>query len=207
MACVPTASASMSLAPSSAPATPASGAPPTTRAAWVRLRYPAGPRPQPQPADLSFSPLSSSLRDPLPQPSPSAFSLSPADINECLAGSAGCDGHCVNTEGSYRCSCGPGYLLMPDGRACAGGWASPSPCLGPRSQPSPAQAEPARHTLRVAPWGSLSIPARLQLSPCLPHQMWMSVRRTQTSVTAASAPTCQGVTVVCAMTASWPCWT
>lgn len=86
---------------------------------------------------------------------------------------------------------------------------SPSPCLGTGSQPSPAQTQDGLRTLRAAPWGSPSIPACMQLSLHLPPspQMWMSVRRTRTSVKAASAPTCQGVTVVCAMTASWPCRT
>ncbi|KAM5307226.1 LOW QUALITY PROTEIN: fibrillin-3 [Glossophaga mutica] len=48
-----------------------------------------------------------------------------ADINECLAGNGGCALCCINTEGSYWCSCGHGFSLMPDGRACAGG-----PCEG-----------------------------------------------------------------------------
>uniref|UniRef100_A0A8C0W6M1 Fibrillin-3 n=1 Tax=Castor canadensis TaxID=51338 RepID=A0A8C0W6M1_CASCN len=40
-------------------------------------------------------------------------------INECQVQNGGCDIYCVNTEGSFRCSCSQGYSLMPDGRACA----------------------------------------------------------------------------------------
>ncbi|RMX47721.1 hypothetical protein pdam_00012358, partial [Pocillopora damicornis] len=40
------------------------------------------------------------------------------DVNECTEGSHGCsaDAVCINTEGSYTCSCKPGY--SGDGRTC-----------------------------------------------------------------------------------------
>lgn len=34
------------------------------------------------------------------------------DLNECLEWGY-CDQYCVNTEGSYKCSCSPGYSLLP----------------------------------------------------------------------------------------------
>lgn len=46
----------------------------------------------------------------------------PTDVDECSSGaSCGPHGHCINTEGSFRCSCAPGYRA-PAGR--------PGPCAG-----------------------------------------------------------------------------
>lgn len=41
------------------------------------------------------------------------------DVDECrrLSGRP-CSQTCINTEGSYRCTCHPGYLLEPDGHTC-----------------------------------------------------------------------------------------
>ena len=46
--------------------------------------------------------------------------LSLSDINECSSSSHSCDVNavCSNTEGSYTCSCKPGYL--GDGKSCVG---------------------------------------------------------------------------------------
>ncbi|XP_078693848.1 uncharacterized protein LOC144923323 isoform X2 [Branchiostoma floridae x Branchiostoma belcheri] len=33
------------------------------------------------------------------------------DVNECSSGNGGCDHTCVNTQGSYHCTCRTGYLL------------------------------------------------------------------------------------------------
>ncbi|XP_059840950.1 latent-transforming growth factor beta-binding protein 4-like isoform X3 [Hypanus sabinus] len=42
------------------------------------------------------------------------------DIDECARGATcGEAGMCVNTEGSYRCRCNPGYRLRADGNQCA----------------------------------------------------------------------------------------
>ena len=37
--------------------------------------------------------------------------LCPTDINECDDGTASCDvnAQCINTDGSYNCSCSSGY--------------------------------------------------------------------------------------------------
>ena len=45
----------------------------------------------------------------------------------------GCEQHCLNTLGSYQCSCEPGYELGPDRRACEGAaaFARGVPCLKP----------------------------------------------------------------------------
>ena len=46
------------------------------------------------------------------------FSL---DINECTSGVAECSEVCVNTEGSFHCSCyDPGYKVADDGVSCTG---------------------------------------------------------------------------------------
>ena len=42
------------------------------------------------------------------------------DINECAVNNGNCSQMCINTIGSYRCSCVTGYLLNPDGRTCLG---------------------------------------------------------------------------------------
>uniref|UniRef100_A0A1B6ED49 EGF-like domain-containing protein n=1 Tax=Clastoptera arizonana TaxID=38151 RepID=A0A1B6ED49_9HEMI len=39
------------------------------------------------------------------------------DINECQE-TRPCDHTCINTNGSYHCSCKPGYFLQSDGKTC-----------------------------------------------------------------------------------------
>ena len=41
------------------------------------------------------------------------------DINEC-EGDHGCAHECVNTLGSYECTCRPGYRLGRNGKRCKG---------------------------------------------------------------------------------------
>ena len=41
------------------------------------------------------------------------------DINEC-DGAHDCDQDCTNTDGSYICSCGDGYVLGDNERSCVG---------------------------------------------------------------------------------------
>ena len=42
-----------------------------------------------------------------------------ADIDECVTSHADfCDGTCVNTNGSFYCSCGSGFRVASDGRTC-----------------------------------------------------------------------------------------
>lgn len=40
------------------------------------------------------------------------------DINECLSSNGGCNQHCTNMVGSYRCYCDNGYILDSDNRTC-----------------------------------------------------------------------------------------
>ncbi|KAK6054644.1 EGF-like domain protein, partial [Cooperia oncophora] len=41
------------------------------------------------------------------------------DIDECkVQHGGGCQHECVNTYGSYRCRCRPGFTLADDGRSC-----------------------------------------------------------------------------------------
>ena len=42
------------------------------------------------------------------------------DINECALGTDLCDHNCRNVNGSYDCTCNPGYRLNTDGQTCAG---------------------------------------------------------------------------------------
>jgi hypothetical protein len=44
------------------------------------------------------------------------------DIDECTSGSSLCEvqDSCINTKGSYECSCGSDYVLALDGRRCLG---------------------------------------------------------------------------------------
>ena len=50
----------------------------------------------------------------------SFFSIS--DIDECVTDTHGCSQGCTNTEGSFVCSCPPGYLIQEDGANCGGRW-------------------------------------------------------------------------------------
>ena len=43
-----------------------------------------------------------------------------ADIDECARGTDLCAHNCSNTDGSYTCSCRPGFRLSSDGRRCHG---------------------------------------------------------------------------------------
>ena len=43
-----------------------------------------------------------------------------ADINECAENIDDCVQICTDTDGSYVCSCAPGYLLTNDSRGCDG---------------------------------------------------------------------------------------
>ncbi|KAH9524469.1 hypothetical protein Btru_054660 [Bulinus truncatus] len=40
------------------------------------------------------------------------------DMNECQRGLSQCEQICINTEGSYRCSCASDLVLQPDGLTC-----------------------------------------------------------------------------------------
>jgi len=40
------------------------------------------------------------------------------DINECLTNNGGCDHICINTRGSYQCSCNTSFVLAADNMTC-----------------------------------------------------------------------------------------
>ena len=46
--------------------------------------------------------------------------LFPIDINECAMGTDLCVQNCRNVNGSYACTCNPGYRLNTDGQTCDG---------------------------------------------------------------------------------------
>ena len=48
------------------------------------------------------------------------FNISCTDINECGDTDGRCQHSCINTFGSYICSCDPGYLLLEDTSTCEG---------------------------------------------------------------------------------------
>lgn len=54
------------------------------------------------------------------QPIDGFSSINSTDVNECTATNNTCDHVCTNTEGSYICSCRPGYFLDSDGKSCRG---------------------------------------------------------------------------------------
>ena len=42
------------------------------------------------------------------------------DVDECAGPDHGCDHNCLNSKGSYYCSCFEGYELSSDGHMCNG---------------------------------------------------------------------------------------
>ena len=42
------------------------------------------------------------------------------DQDECALGTHDCAQVCINTPGSYTCSCNPGYELADNNRSCNG---------------------------------------------------------------------------------------
>lgn len=63
-------------------------------------------------------------------------SFLPAEVDECSRPNrGGCEQRCLNTLGSYKCSCDPGYELAPDKRRCEG----ECPQTVPRMPPPPPQ--------------------------------------------------------------------
>ena len=50
------------------------------------------------------------------------YTLIYSDINECSSSNGGCNQQCVNTAGSYYCSCNPGYSLLLNGLTCRGSY-------------------------------------------------------------------------------------
>ena len=42
------------------------------------------------------------------------------DFDECSSGNGGCAQTCTNSEGSYTCSCGTGFVLNADSHNCDG---------------------------------------------------------------------------------------
>ena len=48
------------------------------------------------------------------------------DINECHSNNGGCDHICVNTEGSFQCSCNTSYILAANNKTCV----TPGYCNG-----------------------------------------------------------------------------
>ena len=47
-----------------------------------------------------------------------------ADIDECTENTDGCQHTCINTDGSFQCSCRDGFRLGNDGRSCVGKFAT-----------------------------------------------------------------------------------
>lgn len=51
---------------------------------------------------------------------PSLFIIHIPDRDECAASLDNCEMQCINTFGSFSCSCSSGYSLASDGRQCLG---------------------------------------------------------------------------------------
>ena len=48
------------------------------------------------------------------------FNILYLDINECTAGTSGCNHHCTDFPGTFKCSCVAGYRLSNNGKTCHG---------------------------------------------------------------------------------------
>ena len=46
--------------------------------------------------------------------------MSLSDINECTSGRHSCSHNCVNTKGSYYCTCPQRMMLDSDNKTCIG---------------------------------------------------------------------------------------
>lgn len=97
-----------------------------------------------------------------------SFFVLRADINECERLPQPCAHQCVNTAGSFKCTCPPGRHLLGDGKSCAGLERLPSYesySYGYRtSQSSPDHSSYQRlyHNLASQSYHSYTATARLQ---------------------------------------------
>lgn len=89
-----------------------------------------------------------------------------ADLNECEFMPNACTGgDCINTDGSYRCICPPGYVLDNSGKKCVGKnfqipsfWSGLAPlcCYGGKFC-SPAGLEPSTFGMVLSPTQTKSL--------------------------------------------------
>lgn len=88
-----------------------------------------------------------------------ALSFQPAEVDECSRPNrGGCEQRCLNTLGSYKCSCDPGYELAPDKRRCEGECPRLPQSSVPSPTPNPAQIPRAlAQTRSWNSWDSLGL--------------------------------------------------
>lgn len=95
------------------------------------------------------------------------ISSNPADINECLTLGLCRDSECVNTRGSYLCTCKPGLMLDPSRSRCVCecGWGTGAGTLAARWDPWGSRARPrAEVPPRPLPTAQRLLP-NLELGP------------------------------------------
>ena len=51
------------------------------------------------------------------------YNIISSDIDECSEGSHDCEQECVNSQGSFTCSCHDGYEPLNNGKSCVGMYA------------------------------------------------------------------------------------
>lgn len=93
-----------------------------------------------------------------------------ADIDECEQPEVCSRGRCTNTEGSYHCECGQGYIMVRKGHCQGKEWGKGAqPAAPPSAGPSPCASRPP------TPLPACSQLSPLLLSPLPRTEAWLAI--------------------------------